>query len=442
MKTEIATLVERALVGAMPFLALRGLDSQARTGGDLDYLVPSGAAVRACQLVAAIAREQGWLLLQFRDIRYLATVVLTRPSRSGHDPAVKVDFFSGLEWYGVGDGSVTARLFDDVVAKARSAEERATIAAAVTFLQKGMTVGGLSQRDVARVRSGGASPGCILDMARMLELPLLPNEAGTGRIGFLRKWRLRAASGRARDPVSGLWWLCRVTWEHFRFKAQLGFQCGILLTLSGMDGSGKSTQLDRLSRGYETAGLRRPREVHLLPAWIPMPHQIVRRRATLGSYVQPYREAPVESPIGARLRLAYYVCAFILAKLSLDIAVTRGQMIVADRGFTDFASDLSRARIPHRTLPSFVMRVCTPHGQHILIDAEPEVVALRKRELTLEKARELRRRYLETCARQKGHVIDGNGPPEEVYASIVQVVDQVYMRRITARAGNRPARQA
>jgi thymidylate kinase len=424
MKRETVELVERAVAGALPVLTLRGADPQARSLGDLDFLVPKGAAVRACRVLADAARERGWFLLSFRDIGYLATVVLTRPAADGGVESVKVDFFSGLEWYGAGGESVSGRFFRELLPAAVSDEARRSLAGAVNFLQKCMTTGRLAPRDLERARNAGASAERVLAVATQLGLPLGRAEAESGSLSTGAKWRLRGASGGARTRPQLARWILGAAWAHLRFRSGLGTHAGLLLAVGGLDGSGKSTQLDRLARAFGAAGVGPPLLVHLLPSWIPMPHQLFRRRATAQAYHRPYSEAPVKSTLSATVRLAYYLVAFFVARVALRASILRGRVVIMDRSFMDFVADLARAKIPHRRLPDLLLKGAAPVGCLVFLDADPAVVVDRKGELTLEKARDLQQRYRDTVRRLGATAIDGNGSSDAVYGQLLGCVER------------------
>ena len=431
MKQEVIDLIDSALAGHMPMLVLRGGDSQARNGGDIDILVPSRDALRACQLVSELARTAGWRLAGFRDIGYMAQVILVRPGCEVDD-AIKVDFFAGFEWYGVGSDAVSRRFFKIVEEAAGTAVGVAKLAAAVNFIQKCLIVGRLSERDWARVEAGGASPEFLLVLMRSLGLPLSALDIEKkGVIGF-HQWRLRAASACIGGPIGFIAWFPRVALAHLRFKLGFGTYAGHTVGLSGLDGSGKSTQMERLFATYHRAGGEQPQLVHLLPEWIPMPHQLLRRKKTEQNYTRPYSEAPVRSMWSGFLRLCYYLVAFTAAKCWVSGKTMRGQVIVLDRSFLDFAADLTRSRIPDYPLPGWLIRLCAPRGTLLFLDALPETVVRRKGELKLDKATDLRQRYLRAFELVDGTVIEAEGTTDIVFTHILDQIDAVYRARLAA----------
>ena len=436
MKQVVVEMIRTALAADIPMLVLRGVDEHARPGGDVDVLVPSRHAVRACQRLAATARAAGWYLAAFRDIGYLAQVVLVRPGLGGADEAIKVDFFSGFEWYGVGSDGTSRRFFDALKMAEGSSDQEQKLSAAVTFFQKCLICGQLNERDWARVLSGGATPIFLRELAETLGLPITASDIAHKGVAGWRQWRLRRASSGTDGAFSTLLWFSRVTVAHLRFKLGVGTGAGHLIGLSGLDGSGKSTQIERLFAAYKQAGGIPPRLVHLLPAWIPMPHQLLLRKQTIRNYTRPYAEAPVTSKWSGRLRLAYYLAAFTAAKCSLRIATLRGRLVILDRSFVDFSADLTRARIPESSLPAWLIRLGAPKGSLLFLDASPEVVVRRKGELQLAKAADLRQRYLEIIKQIDGLVIDGEATPDDVFKNILEKVDSITTESLARKQNN------
>lgn len=432
MKQCIIELIGRALLGNTPMLILRGGDEQARADGDIDILVPSGKSIGACQLIADQAKQAGWYLAGFKDIGYVASIILLRPVANDSDDAIKIDLISGLEWYAMGDGSISDKFFELVNRYSNRQEQVDSLIAFATYIQKIMASGQLSERDWSRVHGGACQNEKLLETAEFIGIPLRSADISITGIHRARQWKLRAASAGVSGPISFALWFSRVVLAHLRFKLGSGSHAGYMIGLSGLDGSGKSTQIDRLSAAFRNAGYVQPHLVHLLPAWIPMPHQLLRRKKTIQNYTRPYTEPVVKSTWNGLVRLSYYLLAFIVAKYSMQIAVIRGKVIVLDRSFADFSADLTRSRIPDLHMPPWLTRLCTPKGSLLYLDASPETAIKRKGELTLEKATLLRERYLNVFQQIGGVVIDAQGPPEIVFRRVLEHIDSVYIRRVKA----------
>lgn len=427
MKREISDLVINALNGYVAVLPLRGADNFMREGGDLDFMVIPGMSILACKLVSKAAIDIGWHVGGFRDIGYLAQLILFCPVENGKDVAIKIDFFDGLRWYGVGDNSAAIRLFDIFT---QSNINESKIAGAAGFFQKLLTVGQLSSRDFARVTAMGADEVYLAEVAKSIGLSLSIEQVCRHEVVGLEKWRLRASSGGVTNLLSAFVWFARVSWAHLKFKLGFGTKAGFTLSISGMDGSGKSTLVDRLLAAYSRAGGNQPILLHFLPPWMPQPHQIFRRKKTSKNYTRPYFEAPVASKISGFLRLAYYFFAFAITRFSLSVATIRGKQIIQDRSFVDFVSDLTRARIPQVKLPSWLLSFLVPPGKLFYLEASPEAVVARKGELTLKKACCLQKNYGVTCQITDMTILNGNNTPYEIFRELLGHISCEYMLRI------------
>lgn len=430
MKQEIIDLARNALAGSIPMLVLRGVDEQARSGGDIDILVPSRQAKRACGLLAEAANSAGWFLAFFRDIGYLAQVVLIRPGQECADEAIKVDFFAGFEWYGVGSDVVGRRFFEIAKDAKGAADQEVRLSSVVNYLQKCLTCGRLNDRDWQRVVTGMGSASSLLGLTLALGMPITANDIAMRGVAGQRQWRLRAASAGIEGLFGMALWFLRVALAHLQFKLGMGTGAGHLFGLSGLDGSGKSTQMERIFSAYQLAGGEQPRLVHLLPTWIPMPHQLVRRKKTEQNYMRPYSEAPVRSRWSGFLRIGYYLVAFFVAKFWMRLLTARGRVLVLDRSFADFAADLTRSRIPDFQLPAWLIKLCAPKGTLLFLDALPGTVVKRKGELELGKATDLRQRYLKIFEYCGGEVIDAEGSPDKVFSCLLEQIDIVYRQRL------------
>ena len=430
LKDKIQKIIESSLSPITDFVVLRGNDLLARDKGDIDVLVPNSYCLKACQAFIRLGERDGWRVLYFRNIRYLAQVVLCQALSNEETLAVKVDFFGGLEWYGVGSGKITERLFSKVLSWQSSASEYDAIVGAINFLQKSMTVGRLAKRDVSRAIAYGASPKYIFKTAKTLRLPLNIKEAESGRLTWSKKWRLRFASSSPVNTSSFIFWLIQIIYVHLRFKSRLCTGSGLIISISGLDGSGKSTQFKRLINAYKTGGGPPVKTLHFLPRWIPLPHQMLNRGKTSQNYGRPYSEAPTTSTLSGMSRLAYYFSAFFITKISLSLSAKRGAVIIIDRSFADFAVDPLRARIPFPSLHKGLLRACTLKGCNLFIDVLPETSVSRKDELSFEKATSLRSNYLSIFKTLGGYVVDGDDSEADVFNRILNHIHEIYVSRI------------
>jgi thymidylate kinase len=362
----------------------------------------------------------------------MAQIILIRADDGGQDETIKVDFFSGLRWYNVGIDVASERLFDP---QGRLDLGDKRVAAGVSFLQKSLTVGRVSERDWHRTAAQGADPAYLTEFTQKLGVPLTVQEVAAHGPTGLAKWRVRATSCGATRLSSLLLWLIRVLVAHLKFKTGFGTKAGMVLSVSGLDGCGKSTLANRLTAAYSSAGGQALVMIHLLPRWVPMPHQLLRRNRTRENYTRPYAEPAVRSRLNGGLRLAYYLIAFALAKMSIWTNMLRGKQILLDRSFFDFAADLTRARIPAWHLPGWILRALMPPGVLVFLDASAENVVARKGELDMERAKALRERYCEIGLAVAATSLDGDKSPDLVFKDLLEYIARYYMALIEADRG-------
>jgi hypothetical protein len=138
----------------------------------------------------------------------------------------------------------------------------------------------------------------------------------------------------------------------------------------------------------------------------------------------------VASKLNGLLRLSYYIVAFTAAKIWCHTKLIQGKIVLFDRSIIDFSSDLTRSRIPHIQLPSSMVRALLPRGTFLYIDASPEVVIVRKGELTLDRASRLAARYDRTVQTTGIVRLNGNKSVESVFAAFLDAVTEKTMQRI------------
>ncbi len=409
----------------IPAILLRGTGENLRVGGDIDVLVPASTSAEAALRVCEAAEAAGWSVIGCRHLGYVAQVCFLIPRfNNGVDISIKIDLSDGLSWYALGDDPIGEEIFR----YCREGGDEIKTAALATFFQKALYPGYLRGKDIRRVFLAISSEEIhLFCVANGLVLSL--EDIAKGSLGRRTQWHLRAASGGA-GGLKKLPWILLVILSALKARLRFGTGSGIAIGVAGMDGSGKSTLVDRFVKAVIASEFTAPVVVHLLPDVIPTPHQIIKRRASVDNYTRPYSEPSVKSPINAALRLSYYILAFSAARLWCTAKTASGRMVVFDRSILDFASDLDRARIPHVRLPLFLLKLLLPAGFFFVLNAKPETVVARKGELTLERATTLSRRYLVIANSLSIACIDGDGDADKVFKDFVSIISAENMRRV------------
>jgi thymidylate kinase len=428
-KRKIADFALSALDQKIEAILLRGTDDNSRLGGDIDIVVPAGQAAKAAVCIGEAAVSVGWSVVGFRHLGYVAQICLLIPNPAGiDDTAIKIDLSDGLAWYALGNDLIGEAIFR-LQSEGTSEAQAAGLA---TFFQKMLYPGFLRDRDKSRIFAA-IDPEEINTFCVKNNLPVSMTEIEAGLLKKKTRWQLRAVSANARG-ISMLPWVLMAVWSALRARLGVRTGGGQIIGVSGMDGSGKSTLVDRFVRALTIAEFTEPELVHLLPEVIPTPHKIIRRKSSVENYTRPYSEPPVRSRLSAISRLGYYILAFSAARIWCGVKVTRGATIIFDRSIVDFSSDLARARIPHVQLPKWLLKALLPPGLFFYIDATAETVVARKGELTHERASELSRRYLATSKALNIIRIDGEVDAHSVFGTFISVVTEKNMRRARLRA--------
>lgn len=209
-----------------------------------------------------------------------------------------------------------------------------------------------------------------------------------------------------------------------------GERRGLFLTFEGVEGSGKTTQCQRLAKVLREGGYRvvETRE----PGGTPFAERI--RTILLGSPGGPLPAEPIAPECEAYLILA---CRSQHVARVIQPALTEGAVVLCDR-FSDstFAYQGYGRRLDLRTLHTlnrFATGGLAP-DLTLLFDIPVQTGLARRRQAELESNRldretrqfheRVRRGFLELAAREprRINVLDGRADPETVAAQVVEIV--------------------
>lgn len=257
-------------------------------------------------------------------------------------------------------------------------------------------------------------------------------EAGSwGAAGALKRLR-KAAAGRRP-------WL----WSLLAPRRRLGrYRCGALISFSGLDGCGKSTQAELLREGlerlgYPTATVWTSVSAHpLLPRLAAPARLLVRER---GGSPPPIHRPPAGSDPSptTRLRerhpLLHRAWVTTVGALngwwqlrSVALSLLRGRVVVCDRYVLDSIVHLRyRYGATSRSPACRLVELLSPQPTlAYLLDLPAEDAHRRKGEYTVDQLRLRAALYREEAARLGVKALDGTAPAEEIAAAVALEVWQ------------------
>ena len=174
-------------------------------------------------------------------------------------------------------------------------------------------------------------------------------------------------------------------------------QRGFIVTFSGVDGAGKSTVIDRVTRMIDKE-LRRPVKVlRHRPSVLPILSAYVHGKAGAEqrSVERLPRTGTNRNLLSSLVRFAYYYSDYLFGQAYVYVRyVLRGYAVVYDRYYYDFILDARRSNI---AVPAWVPRLGLPLLQkpdyNFFLYADAEVILARKQELDRDTIVDLTTRY-------------------------------------------------
>jgi thymidylate kinase len=200
-----------------------------------------------------------------------------------------------------------------------------------------------------------------------------------------------------------------ISWEIFSTTPERAVK---IITFSGIDGAGKSTQIEALKNQLEQSGL----QVKLLTFWddlvvLPKFRESVSYKAFqgdrgIGSPAKPLnrRDKNVSSwPVMAARFFLYLADALNLALKVSRLQASDLDVVIFDRYIYDELANVPLNRWPSRTFVRLVLKLIPRPDIAFLIDADPVLARARKPEYPLEFLVRNRESYL-ALSRWSGHM--------------------------------------
>jgi thymidylate kinase len=306
------------------------------------------------------------------------------------------------------------------------------------YLVKKVTKGVFTEAHTRRLSElyGQDPAGCAAEIERFWgpdAAKLLTGAARTGdwravdaRVNTLRKDLLRSTSwGQIRR--AGEYW-CRDFMRRVRRWAQ---PSGLHVVLLGPDGAGKSTVAGLVAKHLSSA-FRRVSTRHLRPGLF--------RPALAGPATPPDapHSRPARSLAGSLAKSLFWLLDYTIGyQVVVRPALVRSTLVLFDRYLLDVLVDPKRYRYggPARLIRA-VWRLVPKPDLVILLDAHPEILQSRKRDVSLKETQRQRTAYRQLVEElSNGHVVDAAQPVDRVAAQVEGIVLQFLRRRTARRLG-------
>jgi thymidylate kinase len=165
----------------------------------------------------------------------------------------------------------------------------------------------------------------------------------------------------------------------------MGFDKGMIITFSGVDGAGKSTIIEEVKGKLEKQYRKRVVVIRHRPSMLPILSAYTKGKTQAEEEAKNTlpRQGSNKSYLSSLLRFTYYYVDYFIGQFVIYYKhVLRGHIVLYDRYYFDFINDSKRSNIQ---LPKFITKLgyyflLKPHFNFFLY-AQPEIILSRKKEL-------------------------------------------------------------
>lgn len=205
----------------------------------------------------------------------------------------------------------------------------------------------------------------------------------------------------------------------------------MLVSFSGIDGAGKSTQISNLCDNLRAGGLK----VRLITFWDDVAqlrsfregatHKLFRGDQGVGSQEAPIRrrDKDVRSPLMSLCRMAFYFLdALSLRRIATKAIHSNVDVVIFDRYMYDELANLNLSRSVTRFYVQSIMKIVPRPDISFLLDADPVTAFTRKPEYPLEFLHLNRKVYLNLSQFIGGITVIPPNPIAEVKAEIARYI--------------------
>lgn len=221
-----------------------------------------------------------------------------------------------------------------------------------------------------------------------------------------------------------------------------------LVSFSGIDGAGKSTQIEALRTSLEAAGLR----VRVLTFWDDVAcftsmretagHRLFKGEKGVGTPERPVQRR--DKNVRSRFMTVVRWCLYFADAVSLRFAIRRAlrsgaDLVICDRYAWDELANLNLHQRRVRVYVRLIARIVPRPDVSYLLDADPIQACARKPEYPLDFLHQCRESYLTLSEVVGGITIIPPGPVGEVANEIRSLISLDRRSNARAAALGRPA---
>ena len=418
------------------YAVLRNYESLPKSIGarDIDILVLPENLGAACEAVCAVATGMDLRFANYYSDERLTQFALVLRADSGELLDFKIDFFTNSQIYGIEAFSAT-QMFEGI----RYHNGIPVVHERFVFLDKWLFHVLLGQPLHPKYDQEFAEI-CLREAVSlgMLLVPLmgetLAHDLITGvASGLASEMRPLPISQRRqllakmliRNGSRGVGQTVRFFWHRLRNFIE---PKGVFLSLSGPDGSGKTTVIDDVITQLETAyGRESVVYQHFRPAALPRIADVAKAARAIeavdADYSNPHRAKP-SGFVGSLARLTYYYFDYLIGYYcAVRPTLLKRQIALFDRYYHDLICDPGRSRIQ---LPFCVLNLVVPllplPRYTFFIHVDGDEIYRRKQELSLERIKELNGRYLRLVRSGALRRVSNERAPEHAAAEIVDMI--------------------
>jgi thymidylate kinase len=216
------------------------------------------------------------------------------------------------------------------------------------------------------------------------------------------------------------------------------FVKSVLITFSGIDGAGKSTQIEKLCNHLAAEGVPVRRlsfwdDVVLFPRMrAGFTRRVLQSDGAVGTPEHPAKRKDKNTqtlPLLVGRSILHLLDVTNLCRVVRKAKAREGGVIIFDRYIYDQLAALPMNRWLVRAYARLLLRIAPEPKLSYLLDAAPEVARARKPEYPLDFLRKYRTSYLE-LRRIAGLQLIAAADPETVHAAIVESFNQCTRRTL------------